>query len=148
MKPLAKLLVAAAALVAGSVFAVTPAQEKAFVDAYRSAFVKKDGKALHALLYTVGADPMAIEMYQMMMAADFGAKLTELRLAELTADDLRRLADSKAPDGRTMVMPLKPVRKLIIKTAQQSANGSSTSSSESFVAEHAGRLVIPVPSAK
>ena len=91
---------------------------------------------------------MAIEMYQMMMAADFGAKLTELRLAELTADDLRRLADSKAPDGRTMVMPLKPVRKLIVKTAQKSADGSATSSSESFVAEHAGRLVIPVPSAK
>ncbi len=63
-------------------------------------------------------------------------------------DDLCRLADSKSPDGRAMVMPLKPVRKLIIKTAQQSANGSSTSSSESFVAEHAGRLVIPVPSAK
>lgn len=68
-----------------------------------------------------------------------------ITLADLNAEDLKRLQDAKTPDGRPMKMTLKPIKKLILKTVNKSANGSSSGSSESFVAEHEGKLVIPVP---
>lgn len=146
MKKLFALLATASALAVTTSFAASPAQEKAFVDAYRGAFEKKDAKALHALLYSKGADPMAIDFYKMLMTADFGATIMSITLADLNADDLKRLEDAKSPDGRPMKMTLKPIKKLILKTMNKSASGSSSGSSESFVAEHEGKLVIPVPS--
>ena len=146
MKKLLALLATASALAVTTSFAASPAQEKAFVDAYRGAFEKKDAKALHALLYSKGADPMAIDFYKMLMTADFGATIMSITLADLNADDLKRLEDAKSPDGRPMKMTLKPIKKLILKTMNKSASGSSSGSSESFVAEHEGKLVIPVPS--
>ena len=140
------LLATASALVAATAFAASPAQEKAFVDAYRGAFEKKDAKALHALLYSKGADPMALDFYKMLLTADFGATIMSITLADLNAEDLKRLEDAKSPDGRPMKMTLKPIKKLILKTTTKSANGSSSGSSESFIAEHEGKLVIPVPS--
>ena len=61
---------------------------------------------------------------------------------------LKRLEDAKSPDGRPMKMTLKPIKKLILKTTTKSANGNSSGSSESFIAEHEGKLVIPVPTSK
>ena len=58
------LLLLALAPVAGS--CATPAQEKAFVDAYRKAIETKDEKALTGMLYTKGADPQALEFYKVM----------------------------------------------------------------------------------
>jgi hypothetical protein len=135
----------AASLLPGTAAAVTPAQEKAFIDAYRTAYVNKDSKALQAMLYTEGADPMALEFYKMMISADTGATITSITLVDLSADDRKKLETGKSPDGRPMKMTLKPVKKLVLKTSTKSASGSSTGSSESFVAEHQGKLVIPVP---
>lgn len=140
-------IAAASVLAVTTALAASPAQEKAFVDAYRSAFEKNDANALHALLYSKGADPMALDFYKMMLTADFGAAIMSITLVDLTADDRKRLEDGKSPDGRPMKMTLKPVKKLILKTMNKSASGSSSGSSESFVAEHEGKLVIPVPSA-
>lgn len=127
--------------------AVTPAQEKAFIDAYRTAYAKKDSKALEAMLYTQGADPMALEFYKMMITADTGATITSITLVDLTPEDQKKLESGKSPDGRPMKMTLKPVKKLVLKTATKTGSASSTGSSESFVAEHQGKLVIPVPGA-
>jgi len=136
-----------ATLLSAAAAAVTPAQEKAFIDAYRTAYVNKDSKALHAMLYTQGADPMALEFYKMMIAADTGATITSIALVDLTPEDQKKLESGKSPDGRPMKMTLKPVKKLVIKTSTKTASATSTGSSESFVAEHQGKLVIPVPGA-
>ena len=44
-------------------------------------------------------------------------------------------------------LPLKPTKKLKITVETKDANGSSSSSSENFVAEKDGKYVIPVPAA-
>jgi hypothetical protein len=40
---------------------------------------------------------------------------------------------------------LKPIKKLVIKVEKKDANGTSSGSSENFVAEKGGKFVIPVP---
>jgi hypothetical protein len=128
-------------------FGATPAQEKAFVDAYKKAFEAKDEKTLHGFLYTKGADAQALEFYKMMMTSDMGGKITSIELADLTADDKKRAQGGPGPDGRPMKFTLTPTKKLVIKSETKSANGSSSSSSEVFVAESDGKLVIPAPGA-
>lgn len=147
MKKIVTLLLSGVtgAMLAMSAFAVTPAQEKAFLDSYRKAFTSKDVKALQAMLYSKGADPMALDFYKMMIAGDLEATITSITLADLTAEDVKKLESGKTPDGRPMRMTLKPVKKLVIKTSTKTASSSSTGSSESFIAEHEGKLVIPVP---
>jgi hypothetical protein len=49
------------------------------------------------------------------------------------------------PDGGKAQLPLKATKKLKITIETKDANGSSSSSSENFVAEKDGKLVIPVP---
>ncbi|MBS0514004.1 MAG: hypothetical protein JSS16_00810 [Proteobacteria bacterium] len=123
----------------------TPAQEKAFVDVYKKAFEAKDEKTLHGLLYTKGADAQALEFYKMMMTSDMGGKITSIQLAELDAADKKRAQGGPGPDGRPMKFTLAPTKKLVIKSETRSAQGSSSSSSEVFVAESDGKLVIPTP---
>lgn len=138
-------LVAVGMMLVATAFAVTPAQEKAFIDGYKKAYESKDAKALQAMLYSKGANPMALDFYKEMIAADMRATITSIALVDLTAEDAKKLENGKGPDGKPMKMNLKPVKKLILKTSTKSANGSSTGSSESFVAEFDGKLVIPVP---
>ena len=49
------------------------------------------------------------------------------------------------PDGKKAKLPLKPIKRLKITIETKDANGSSSSSSQNFVAEKDGKLVIPVP---
>jgi len=137
------LLLLAIIPVAG--FCATPAQEKAFVDAYKKAYEAKDEKALTAFLYTKGADPQALEFYKMMMTGDMGGKITSIQLADLDARDKERAKGGPGPNGKPMKFTLPPTKKLVIKTETKDANGSSSSSSEVFVAESDGKLVIPAP---
>jgi len=125
--------------------AATPAQEKQFVDTYKKAFEGKDEKTLTGLLYTKGSDPQAAGFYTMMMTSDMGSKITSIQLSDLNADDKKRAAGGPGPDGKPMKFNLAPTKKLVIKSETKDANGSSSSSSETFVAEADGKLVIPVP---
>jgi len=50
-----------------------------------------------------------------------------------------------SPMGGKVCLTLKPTKKLIIKVEKKDANGSSTSTSENFIAEKDGKFVIPVP---
>lgn len=126
--------------------AATPAQEKAFVEAYRAAFEGNDARALNALLYTKGADPKALEFYRMMMSEGMGGKLTSIALEPLTdADKARARETMPGPGGGSFRLTLTPVRKLVIKRSEKSASGSSTSTRTVFVGEADGKLVIPVP---
>jgi hypothetical protein len=129
----------------GSAIAVTPAQEKDFIAAYKSAASSKDGKALQSLLYTKGADLAMLDMFKMMFSIEQGATINTITLVDLTAADQKKLASAAGPNGQPMKMTLKPVKKLLIKTSTKSANGSSSGESEIFVAEADGKLVIPVP---
>jgi hypothetical protein len=126
-------------------FCATPAQEKAFVDAYKKALEAKDEKTLTGFLYTKGADPQALEFYKMMMTSDMGGKITSIQLVDLDASDKKRAEGGPGPNGKPMKFTLHPTKKLVIKSETKDANGSSSSSSEVFVAESDGKIVIPAP---
>jgi hypothetical protein len=120
-------------------------QEKAFTDKYKTAFEAKDTSTLESFLYTKGADPMAIEFYKMMQTGEAGGKISKIELVALTPEDAAKAAAPQdAPTGK-VCLPLKPIKKLVISIETKSAEGSSSSKSESFVAEKDGKLVIPVP---
>ncbi len=147
-KPISALVGALAlALASASGFAVaaTPAAEKAFVDAYKKAIETSDKNALQGFLYTVNANPMALDFYKMMVTMEAGSKVTDIKLSDLNAEDKQKVATQKGPDGK----PSKPntpiVKKLSFKTESKSANGSSSGSSSVFVGEVDGKLMIAVP---
>jgi hypothetical protein len=52
-----------------------------------------------------------------------------------------------SPPGGKVCLTRNPTKKLIIKVEKKDASGSSSSSSENFVAEKDGKFVIPVPGA-
>ncbi len=140
-------VVLAVLTLATSLHAATPAQEKQFVDTYRKAYEAKDGKALESLLYTKGADPMALGFYKMMLTAEMGGRMASIQLLALTSDDKVRSETGKSPDGRPMKLVMPATRKLVVKTQTKDGNGSSSGSSEVFVGESDGRLYILVPAA-
>lgn len=126
--------------------AATPAQEKAFVDGFKKAVERKDAKALKALLYVKDADPTALEFYNMMIVADFGSTIKSIALVELTADEHKQMAaGGKNIQDKPMKMPLKPIKSLEITTSTKTPDLTASGSSQWYVAEHEGRLVIPVP---
>jgi hypothetical protein len=125
----------------------TPADEKAFVEKYKAAFEKGDKATLESFLYTKDAHPMALEFYKMMQSEGAGtAKISKIELVDLTPEDVKKASEVQTgPDGSKTQLPLKPTKKLKISIETKSADGSSSSSSESFVAEKDGKYVIPVP---
>jgi hypothetical protein len=126
--------------------AVSPAQEKEFTDKYKTAFETKDSATLESLLYTKGADPMVLEFYKMMIGQGAGGKISKIELVELTPEDAKKADQIQdGPGGTKLQLPLKPTKKLQITVETKDANGSSSSNSESFIAENDGKLVIPVP---
>ena len=143
----ASLAIAAGVVVASAVpcFA-SPESEKTFVDSYKNAFEKKDGATLESFLYTKGSDPMAVEFYKMMMTSEMGGKVSKIELRGLTADEtVKATAEMPSPTGGKSKLPLTPTKKLVVSVESGDANGSSTSTSESFVAEVDGKFLIPVP---
>ena len=127
------------------VVAGTPAQEKAFTDKYKAAMEGKDTATLEAFLYTQGSDPAALEFYKMMQSGGGGEKISSIELVNLTPEDVKKATTPMdGPTGK-VCLNLKPTKKLVIKVEKKDANGSSSSSSENFVAEKDGKFVIPVP---
>jgi hypothetical protein len=132
--------------VALGVVASTPAQEKAFTDKYKAAMEGKDTATLESFLYTQGSDPQIVEFYKMMQSGAAGEKISTIELVSLTPDDVKKAATPMdSPGGGKVCLPLKPTKKLVIKVEKKDGNGSSSSSSENFVAEKDGKFVIPVP---
>ena len=131
--------------VALGVVAGTPAQEKAFTDKYKAAMEGKDTATLEGFLYTQGSDPEALEFYKMMQSGGAGEKITSIELVSLTPEDVKKATSPMdGPTGK-VCLNLKPTKKLVIKVEKKDASGSSSSSSENFVAEKDGKFVIPVP---
>lgn len=142
-----KLLIAALCLAPFALQAGTPAQDKEFCDKYKAAYEKGDKAALEAFLYTKDAHPMALEFYKMMQAEGAGtAKISKIELVDLTPEDVKKASEVQTgPDGVKAQLPLKPTKKLKISIENKDANGSSTNSTENFIAEKDGKYVIPVP---
>jgi len=89
---------------------------------------------------------MALEFYKMMQTEGAGGKITKIELVDLTPEDVKKASEVQTgPDGKKAQLPLKPTKKLMITVETKDANGSSSSSSENFVAETDGKYVIPVP---
>jgi hypothetical protein len=125
--------------------AISP-QEKAFTDKYKTAFEGKDTATLESFLYTQGADPAILGFYKMMQSGEAGGKISNIELVDLTPDDAKKAATPMdSPTGGKVCLTLKPTKKLIIKVEKKDANGSSTSTSENFIAEKDGKFLIPVP---
>jgi len=148
MKTSTKLFRIAGALLltlAFTIVAATPQQEKAFTDKYKAAFEGKDTATLESFLYTQGSDPAALEFYKMMQSAEAGEKISKIELVNLTPEDVKKATTPMdGPTGK-VCLTLKPTKKLIIKIDKKDGSGSSSSSSENFVAEKDGKFVIPVP---
>jgi hypothetical protein len=145
-KTILAALVIAPCLFVSALRAGTPAQDKAFVDKYKAAFEAGDKASLNSFLYTVGANPMALEFYKMMQTEGAGGKITKIELVDLTPEDAKKAGETQTgPDGSKAKLPLTPTKKLKITIETKSANGSSSSSTENFVAEKDGKYVIPVP---
>src|ERR1044072_5123290 len=114
----------------------TSPQEKTFVEKYKIALESKDTTTLESFLYTQGADPAILGFYKMMQSGGAGEKISNIELVELTPDDAKKAATPMdSPTGGKVCLTLKPSKKLIIKVEKKDANGSSTSSSEKFIAE-------------
>jgi len=127
------------------VTAGTPAQEKAFTDKYKAAMEGKDTATLESFLYTQGSDPTALEFYKMMQSGGAGEKISSIELVVLTPEDVKKATTPMdGPTGK-VCLNLKPTKKLLIKVEKKDGSGSSSSSSENFVAEKDGKFVIPVP---
>jgi len=148
MKNSLKLVTLSGALLvtlALTIGAATPAQEKAFTDKYKAAMEGKDTATLEGFLYTQGSDPQALEFYKMMQSGNAGGKIASIELVSLTPEDVKKATTPMdGPTGK-VCLNVKPTKKLVIKVEQKDANGSSSSSSENFVAEKDGKFVIPVP---
>src|ERR671937_134669 len=140
------LVCALIAAISVSLQAGTSPQEKAFTDKYKSAFEGKDTATLESFLYTQGADPAILGFYKMMQSGEAGEKISSIELVDLTPEDAKKAATPMdSPTGGKVCLTLKPTKKLIIKIEKKDANGSSTSTSEDFIAEKDGIFVIPVP---
>jgi len=148
MKNATKLFAMAGAFlltVALGIVTGTPAQEKAFTDKYKAAMEGKDTATLESFLYTQGSDPAAVEFYKMMQSGEAGEKISKIELVNLTPDDVKKATTPMdGPTGK-VCLTLKPTKKLIITVEKKDGSGSSSSSSENFVAEKDGKFVIPVP---
>jgi hypothetical protein len=144
-----KLLLAASLLALSGVSSLRagPPDEKAFVEKYKAAYEKGDKAALESFLYTKDANPMALQFYKMMQSEGAGsAKISKIELVDLTPDEVKKASEVQTgPDGSKAQLPLKPTKKLKISVETKDANGSSSSSTENFVAEKDGKYVIPVP---
>ncbi|PYJ15123.1 MAG: hypothetical protein DMF31_05790 [Verrucomicrobia bacterium] len=127
------------------VVAGTSEKEKAFTDRYKKAFEAKDTATLESFLYTQGSDPTALEFYKMMQSGEAGEKISSIELVDLTPEDVKKATTPMdGPTGKAC-LTLKPTKKLVIKIEKKDGSGSSSSSSENFVAEKDGKFVIPVP---
>jgi len=125
--------------------AASPADEKAFTEKYKTAFEAKDTRTLESFLYTTGSDTNALEFYKMMMTGEAGNKISQIELVALTAEEAKKAKEPQDGPSGKLCLTLSPTKKLVIKVEQKDANGSSTSTNSSFVAEKDGKLVIPVP---
>ena len=116
-------------------------QEKACVEKYKTALEKKDTATLQSCLYTTGADPMIIGFYKMMQSNGEGDKVSKIDLVDLTPDDVKKATEPQDGPSGKVCLNLKPTKKLVIVIEKKDDNGSSTNTTENFIAKRTGNLL-------
>jgi hypothetical protein len=149
-KPMNNLLCLIAAVLITSLTcrAGSAEQEKAFIDKYKTAFEAKDNETLWSFYYTEGADPTILDWFKRLaIAGEADGKISKIELVAITPEDAAKATEpgEGLPGGGKVCLPLKPIKKLVVISEVKSAYGSGKSTSECFVAEKDGKLVIPVP---
>ena len=140
------LIISVLLIPAFSARAAATEQEKTFVEKYKTALEANDTTALQSCLFTTGADPMIVGFYKMMQSGGAGDKVSKIELVDLTPDDVKKAtAPQDSPSGGKVCLNLKPTKKLVIVVEKKDENGSSTNTTENFIAERDGKFVIPVP---
>jgi len=140
------LIISVLLIPAFSARAAATEQEKAFVEKYKTALEANDTTTLQSSLYTTGADPMIVGFYKMMQSSGAGDKVSKIELVDLTPNDVKKAtAPQDSPSGGKVCLNLKPTKKLVIVIEKKDENGSSTNTTENFIAEKDGKFVIPVP---
>jgi hypothetical protein len=111
------ILVCALATTASlSLRAGASAQEKAFIDKYKTAFEAKDTTTLESFFFTQGADPAIVDFYKMMQFSRSWREISKIELVDLTPEDVKKAATPMdSPAGGKVCLTLKPTKKLIIK---------------------------------
>ena len=146
MKTKALLALLVISLCAG-LQAGSPAQDKEFVDKYKTAYEKGDKATLESFLYIKDANPLALDFYKRKLSEGAGtAKIAQVELLDLTPEELKKASEVQTgPDGSKAQLPLKPIKKLKISFDTKGASGSTTTWATTLVAEKDGKYVIPVP---
>lgn len=146
-KVLAVAAIAGASLFAShAVLAATPTQEQAFVDAYKAAYDAKDAGAIKKFLNAKGAIPLGLQLMGLMLTSEFGGKLAVIELRELSPEDVKAVSEVQAmPDGSKARLLPTPYKKLVIQVEAEKAESVTTSTTEVFLAEAGGKLVIATP---
>lgn len=123
-----------------------PDREQEFTAKYKAAYEARDTATLYSFLYTEGANPMALGFYKMMMTNGTGEKISKIELLDLTPQETKEAAGMQdGPGGMKTRLPIQPTKKLKITIETKNGDNTSSSTSESFVAEKDGKFVIPVP---
>jgi len=120
-------------------------QENAFIEKYKTALETKDTATLQSCLYTTSADPMIVGFYRMMQSNGVGDKVSKIDLVDLTPDEVKKATMPQDGPGGEVCLNLEPTKKLVIVIEKKDENGSSTNTTENFIAEKDGKFVIPVP---
>ena len=123
-----------------------PDREQEFTAKYKAAYEARDTATLYSFLYTEGANPMALGFYKMMMTNGAGEKISKIELVDLSPEDAKKVEGVQdGPGGMKTRLPIQPTKKLKITIETKNGDNTSSSTSESFVAEKDGKFVIPVP---
>jgi len=141
MKLRTLILVVILGLTPLSALAASEAQLKQFADSYRKVLEAKDEKALHAFLYTKDADPEAVDFYKEMMTMGLDKPIKSIEVRELTTEDRKDIAELTDMQSKPIKYNVEPVAKLEIDRSA----GTSKRTDRVFLAEHGGKIVIPVP---
>ena len=141
-----RYLIASLVALAIPAAAITPEAEKTFVESYKKAFEANDEKTLSSFLHTEGASADTIDFFKMMQTAEAGKKAAEIKLETVSPEEAaKKSKPMEMPDGKMYVMPFIPTHQLVIVIEQNDGSGKSTSTSKLPVAEHKGKIVIPIP---
>ena len=84
---------------------------------------------------------MIVGFYKMMQSGGAGDKVSKIELVDLTPDDVKKAtAPQDSPTGGKVCLNLKPTKKLVIVIEKKDENGSSTNTTENFIAAAFARV--------
>ena len=98
----------------------TSAQEKAFIDKYKTAFEAKDTAVLESFLYAQGADPAILGFYKMMQSSEAGGKISKIDLVDLTPEDVKKATTPQdSPTGGKVCLILRPTKSSLSRSRKK-----------------------------